>query len=135
MPVSTVATTAGLDPQDKHTKNPFASEPKGLRQIRDHVRKAFGEQNSDLTGIFLCGPFLLLFQNDFQNNAQTKLVTADLDSSRRILLCRGLRSFCLLRRLGSMVVVVVNLASRPPQFLGCASSDSEGLGSHKCVCV
>ena len=27
-------------------------------------------------------------------------------------------------------VVVVNLASRPPQFLGCASSDPEGLGSH-----
>ena len=29
----------------------------------------------------------------------------------------------------NLVVVVVNLASRPPQFLGCAISDSEGLVS------
>ena len=35
----------------RHTKI-FANNPKGLRQIRDHVRKALGKKNPDLLGTF-----------------------------------------------------------------------------------
>ena len=39
---------AGLDPQCPHTKNVFASKPKGLWQIRDYVWKVLGKENSYL---------------------------------------------------------------------------------------
>ncbi len=35
----------------------------GLRQIRDHVRKALGEENTILPCLFLCDPFLGPFLN------------------------------------------------------------------------
>ena len=37
--------------------------------------------------------FDLFVQNNFPNNAQTKIYQAESDSPRQILLCRGLRSF------------------------------------------
>ena len=53
--------TAGLDPQCTHTKNQFPEKTEGLRQIRDHVRKALDEENPDLLCLFLCDPFLTSF--------------------------------------------------------------------------
>ena len=45
--------TAGLPISDTHTKNQFADELEGLRQFRDHRWKALGEENPDLSGLFL----------------------------------------------------------------------------------
>ena len=39
------------------TKNQFAKEPEGLRQLRDHRWKTLGEENSDLSGLFLFGRY------------------------------------------------------------------------------
>ena len=47
------ATTAGLPISETHTKNQFGKQPEGLRQFRDHRWKALGEENSDLSGLFL----------------------------------------------------------------------------------
>ena len=45
-------------PARRTHKNQFADGPEGLQKFRDHRWKAFGEENSDLPSIFLCGPFL-----------------------------------------------------------------------------
>ena len=45
--------TAGLPISQTQTKNQFGKEPEGLRQFRDHRWKALGEENSDLSGLFL----------------------------------------------------------------------------------
>ena len=45
--------TAGLLILRKHTNKYFANEPEGLRQFRDHRWKALGEDNPDLSGLFL----------------------------------------------------------------------------------
>ena len=45
--------TAGLDVQYELTKKIFANKPEGLRHFRDHRWKALGEENPDLSGLFL----------------------------------------------------------------------------------
>ena len=45
--------TAGLPIGYTHTKHRFADEPEGLRRFRDHRGKALGEENPDLSGLFL----------------------------------------------------------------------------------
>ena len=45
--------TAGLLISYTHTNNQFANEPEGLRHFRDHRWKALGEENPDLSGLFL----------------------------------------------------------------------------------
>ena len=52
-----------------------------------------GESKSALT-IFVKLIFDLFFQNIFPNNVRTKIVRAEWNSPLRILLCRGLKSFC-----------------------------------------
>ena len=45
--------TAGLPISETHTKNQFLDEPEELRQFRDHSLKGLGEENLDLSGLFL----------------------------------------------------------------------------------
>ena len=49
--------TAGLLFLETHTKNQFGKELEGLRQFRDHGWKALGEENSDLSDLFLFGQY------------------------------------------------------------------------------
>ena len=60
--VSSVINKTGLDPHymNAHEKS-IAKKLKMLRQIRDHIQKALGEENSDLLGLFLGDPFLTSF--------------------------------------------------------------------------
>ena len=48
-----VISTAGLLISYKPTNNQFAKQPEGLRHFRDHRWKALGEENPDLSGLFL----------------------------------------------------------------------------------
>ena len=50
-------------------------------------------------------------------------------SSMRIILANGTVKLMFASKRNRLLVVVVNLASRPPHFLGSASSAPEGLGS------
>ena len=45
--------TAGIPISETHTKYQFCKQPEGLRPFRDHRWKALGEENSDLSGLFL----------------------------------------------------------------------------------
>ena len=78
--------TTGLDPKCTHTNNQYTSKPKGLRQIRDHVRKTLGKEKPDK---FI---FDLYFQNNFPKNVQTKIAKAESDRPCQTLLCQGPRS-------------------------------------------
>ena len=60
-------------PIDGHTKYQFQNKPEGLRQIRDHVRKALGKENPDLLGFFCVTIFDLFFENNFKNIVRTKI--------------------------------------------------------------
>ena len=51
------------------------------------------EESRSAWSIFVKFIFDLFFQNNFPNNAHTKIDHADLDSPRRILVFRGLRPF------------------------------------------
>ena len=51
------------------------------------------EESRSAWSIFVKFIFDLFFQNNFPNNAQTKVDHADLDLLRQILICRGLRPF------------------------------------------
>ena len=55
------APTAGLVFQNKHTKNQFPKKTQVLRQFREHRLKALDEENPNLLGAFLCGPYWPLF--------------------------------------------------------------------------
>ena len=48
-----------------HTKIQFFSKPEGLRQIREHFRKALGKETPYLRGLFLCDQNVTSF---YQNN-------------------------------------------------------------------
>ena len=48
-----------------------------LQQIQDHVRKALGKGNPNLFYFFVCVAHFHLFFDNFQNNAWTKIDTAD----------------------------------------------------------
>ena len=76
-----------------HTKNQFPKKAEGLLQIRDHVQEGLSKENPDLRRLFCVTRFFIFFQNSFPNNAQTKVVPAESDSSGWTLLCRDLRSF------------------------------------------
>ena len=52
--------TAGLLTSETHIYNQFANEAEGLRDFRDHRWKALGEENPDLSGLFL-------FRNYFES--------------------------------------------------------------------
>ena len=74
----------------------FRMNQKGYKKSETtYVRKALGEENPELLGIFLCDLFLTSFFKitNFQNSVQTKMYPAESDLPRRILLCRGIRSF------------------------------------------
>ena len=49
--------TAGLLISDTHTKNQPANAPEGLRHFRDHRWKFLGEENPDVSGLFLFGQY------------------------------------------------------------------------------
>ena len=51
--ISCYSATAGLLFLETHTKNQFGKQPEGFRQFRDHRWKALGEENSDLSWLFL----------------------------------------------------------------------------------
>ena len=66
---------------------------KGCKKSEATYEKLSARKNQICCDYFCKTYFLPLFQNTFQNNAQTKIGTADFDSPRRTLLCRGLRSY------------------------------------------
>ena len=49
--------TAGLPIGETHTKNQFVSKPEGPQTLRGRHWKAFGRENRNLQGLFLCGQF------------------------------------------------------------------------------
>ena len=58
----------------KTRKNKFLAKPKGLRQIRDYIRKTLDKENSNLPCIYLYDLFLVSFlKNDFPNIFQAKI--------------------------------------------------------------
>ena len=76
----------------RRQKNNLPKNQKGYDNW-DHRWKALGEENSDLPGLFSVIIFDLLIFKTSNIMVPTKIDPADLDSPRRIFVCRGLRPF------------------------------------------
>ena len=63
------------------------------KNLRPRMESSWRGKSRSAGTIFVWSFFHLCFQNTFPNKVQTKIISADLDSPRRTLLCRGLRSF------------------------------------------
>ena len=61
--------------------------------LRPPLETHWRGKSKSVWSIFVKFIFDLFFQNNFPNNAQTKIDHADLNTPRRILVCRGLRPF------------------------------------------
>ena len=79
--------TAGLDPQQMHTKKNLPANRKGYDNSETTVGKLSVRriQICGGPGLFSYDPFSSLFQNNFLNNVRTKIVPADSESQCRIL--------------------------------------------------
>ena len=67
-----------------HTK-PISQRTEKATTNPRHVQKTLGKENPNLLCLFLCNPFRPLFQNNFPNNAGTKLDLAESGSPRQTL--------------------------------------------------
>ena len=61
--------------------------------LRPPLESSWQGESRSVWSIFVKFIFDLFFQNNFPNNAQTKIDHADLNLPRQILVCRGLRPF------------------------------------------
>ena len=71
----------------------LSTNQKGYDNSENTVGKLSARRIQICCDYFCLSLFHLYFQNNFQNNAQTGIISTDLDSPHQILLCRGLRSF------------------------------------------
>ena len=86
---------AGLHrpPVHAHKQNNLPANQKGYDKSETTYEKLLARRIQIYWDYFCVIKISPLFQNNVQNNAQTKIVPAESDSSRQTFLCRGLRSF------------------------------------------